>query len=197
MPLAALAGYEPAPLDSIQEALFTDPLDNFYIPQLVLQKKKRFPSLAALRANAALGASLHAVCADTFVHVHNGCRNNPFFGPSGDEPETASNASELKQEVPPVPTQLTHLAGAAVLGLRKHSRIASESSTHHQKLHDILGPIMQAELSDAVPSVKVSNAVQAPMAPRPPLTSPWPCAKANVKRPIQRNMQVLIVPGTP
>jgi len=160
MPLAPLVGYDAALLEAAQKALFTDPLDSSCIPQLILQKKKRFPSLAALRADATLGASLRAVGADTVVHVHNGCRNKPFFAPSGhkDEPATACNASQTQQDVPLVRTQLTHLAGAAVLGLRKHNHGASESSAHHQKLHDIPGPRMQAELFDAVPSVKVSNA---------------------------------------
>jgi len=197
MAFAALAGYEPVPLEAVQEALFTDPLDNSCIPQLSLQKKKRFPSLAALRANAASGASLHAVCADTVVRVHNGCRNEPFCGPSNhkDELATVSTASALKKGVPLVPTQLTHLAGAAVLGLRKHSRGASESSTHLQKMHAIPRLMMQAE-PDAVPSVKISSAIKAPMAPRPPSAAPRPRATGNGKRPMPCNMHVLTVPGT-
>jgi len=195
MTLATLVGYEPAPSAAVQEALFSDPLDDSCIPQLtdvapVLQKKRRFPSLAALRAKAASSAALHAVCEETVVRVHSGCCNQKLFGLLGhkDELNTAANASTPKQEVRLATTQATHLAGAAVLGLRKHTRGASDSS--------IPRSMMQVKLSDAVPSAKISKTVKASMAPRPPLAAPWPNVTGNGKRPIPRNMQVFIVPVT-
>jgi len=184
---AGLAGHEPSLFeasDEVHAALFTDPLDGASIP--MLHKKKRFPSLASLRAQKA------AVTSDTAaraVHKENRRRCKTFLGPMGqkDEVERADNTPTLEGEVPTLPTQGAHLAGAAILGLRNSAKIV-------QKTPSIPHRMMITALSDGEPSTKVSQAVDAPMKPRPPSTAP--AATRNGKRPIPSNVQLLIVPDT-
>jgi len=185
--LASLVGYEPSLFeasDEAHEALFTHPLDGASIPKL--PQKKRFPSLASLRAQKAVLTSDNAAGA---VHEEYGCRCKKILGPMGqsDEVERAANTLTLEEEVPTVRTQGAHLAGAAALGLRK-------SATHRQKTPSIPHKVMQAVLSDGASSTKVSQAVKVPMNPRPP--SAPPAATGNGKRPIPNIMQVLIVPAS-
>jgi len=185
--LASLVGYEPSLSEAsheAHEALFTHPLDGASIPKL--QQKKRFPSLASLRAQKAALTSDNAAGA---VHEEDGCRCKKFLGPMGrpDEVERAADTLTLEEELPTVPTQGAHLAGAAALGLRK-------SATHCQKTLSIPHKVMQAALSDGASSTKVSQAVKVPMKPRPP--SAAPAATGNGKRPIPNKMQVLIVPAS-
>jgi len=127
---ARLMGYEPSLFeasDEVHEALFTDPLDDVSIPKL--HKKTRFPSLASLRAQRA------AVTSDTAartVREEDGCLCKTFLGPVGqkDEVERADNTPTLEEKVPAVPTQNVHLAGAAILGLRKSSKHLQKNTFH-------------------------------------------------------------------
>jgi len=160
-----LVGHEPGWFQASHELVFTDPRDDAYIPQLAVVKK-RFPSLAALRAKKASGAPEHAVRAEHLGHADDGCHPHIFFGPSKQkhEVETAANASGFEQQVPSVPSQSVHLAGAAVLGLRKLARGANDFSANLQTIHSIPHRMMQTTLSD----VNVSKSVKAPLAPGPP-----------------------------
>jgi len=171
----------------------SDPRDDAYIPQIAVVKK-RFPSLATLRAKKASVAPEHALRAEHLGHADDGCHPHIFFGPSKQkhEVERAANASGLEQQVPPVPSQSVHLAGAAVLGLRKLARGANDVSAHLQTIHSIPHRMMQTTLSD----VNVSKAVKAPLAPAPPSATSRPTATGNGKRPIPSSMQVLMVPVT-
>jgi len=183
---ASLVGYEPSLFeasDEVHEALFTDPLDGASIPKL--HKKKRFPSLASLRAQRA------AVTSDTAaraMHDKDVCRRKTFLGPMGqnDEMERADNTPTLEEVAPTLPTQGAHLAGAAILCLRK-------SAKDLQKIRSIPPRMMQTALSDGAPSTKVWQKVDAPMKPRPP--SAAPAATRNGQRPIPSNVRVLIVPA--
>jgi len=196
MTFATLAGNEPVQFEVPFEAIFTDPRDDAFIPQQeditpVLQNKRRFPSLAALRAKKASLVSEHAVRAEHARHADDECRHKTCCGPISRKEgmEGAAITSALKQEVQVAATRGTHLAGAAVLGLRKHTHAADDSSAQLKNTLHIPCRMMGTVLSEVASSTKVPKAVKAPTAPRPQL------AAGNRRRPIPSNVQVLIVPG--
>jgi len=184
-------GHEPGLFQASHELVFTDPRDDAYIPQTAVVKK-RIPSLAALRAKKASVAAEHTVRAEHLGHADDGCHPHIFFGPSKQkhEVERTAKTSGLEQQVPPEPSQSVHLAGAAVLGLRKLARGANDVSAYLQTIYTIPHKMMQTAISD----VSVANAVNAPLAPGPPSASSRPTATRNGKRPIPSSMQVLMVP---
>jgi len=195
---AAMVGHEPAPLEASHEVTFTDQFDDAYILRLAdvgpSVRNKRFPSLAALRAKKASVEPERALRAEHVVRADEGCNQKVLFGPMDQKPEVEKTAksSEMKKEVPPVPIQGAHLAGAAVLGLRKLAHGAKDNSAHQQNTHCIPRQMMHAALSD----VKVSKGVKVPLAPRAPSATPRPASRGKGKRPIPSNMQVLMVPVT-
>jgi len=192
---AGLAGYEAPASEEPNEALFRDPIDDCYIPQLECVHMKRFPSLATLRKSA----SKDGVGAHGTVHAQNRFRGKTLAACTDQKGESqrAANALAHEQELPLVPNQGAHLAGAAVLGLRKLTRGADDSLessqetpfTHKKKM-------MQAILSDNAEAVMVSKTVKAPKVPRPPSAAPRPRAIGQGKQPIPNNQQVLPVPVT-
>jgi len=189
--LATFAGYGAIHFEVPYEAIFTDPRDDAIIPQLERFHKKRFPSLAALRAKKASLVSEHTVRAKHAGHADDECRHETFCGSIDHKHvmENAANTSELKQEVQLVPSQGTHLAGAAVLGLRKRTHAADDSSAHLQNTDFIPCRMMEPMLSEVASSTEVPKAIKAPTAPRPS------AAAGNRRRPIPRSTEVLIVPG--
>jgi len=74
---ATLVGYEPALFKASDEALFTDPLDCAVVPKL---QKKRFPSLATLRAEKASVELLYAVGSEHVVHADDRCYQKTSLG---------------------------------------------------------------------------------------------------------------------
>jgi len=201
MTFATMVGHEPALFEPWHDVIFTDPLDDSYIPQLedvipAVKKKRRFPSLAELRAKSTSRVPRRAVCEETAIVDHNGCYDKTWFGPLGQKDGVVRGPidSAPRQVVPLVATQATHLAGAAVLGLRKHAHGGVEVSA--QQTCPVPKNMMQTVFSDTVPSVKVPKADKAAMAPRPPSAAARPRATGNGKRPITSNMRVLIVPVT-
>ena len=102
--------------------------------------------------------SKRAISAERILHAHTG-----FVGQK-DEVERAANAL--------VPDQGSHLAGAAVLGLRKRTCRANDSSAPLKKANPIPMEMMQTRLFDAEPAVTVSKAVKVLMVPRPPSAAP-------------------------
>jgi len=195
-----MVGCEPPLFQPLHEVLFTDPLDDVCIPQLKdVTPVKRFPSLAALRAKTESMGFKHAMCTETVVRADMGCSQTALrLGPVGrkNEVQSVPNASAHRQGVHQATTRATHLAGAAVLGLRKHNRGGIDSSAHLLKTHHIPKMMMQTALSDVVASDKISKAVEVAMVPRPPSMARRPSAAGNGKRPIPSNMQVLTVPIT-
>jgi len=192
---AAMVGHEPALFEESHEVTLTDPLDDAYILRLAdvgpSVRKRRFPSLAALKAKTPSVETERALRAEHLVHADDGCHQKVFFGPTNQkhEVEKTAKSSEMKKEVPPAPTQGAHLAGAVALGLRKLAHGAKDSSAHRQKTQCIPHQMMHGVSSD----VKGSKGVKAPSAPRAPSATP---RAGKGKRPIPGNMQVLVVPVT-
>jgi len=135
--------------------------------------------------------------------------------------QSAIKTSAREQQVQPKPVQGTHLAGAAVLGLRTladSSAYVQETPSTPKKM------MMQTIPSHVVEAVTVSKAikaptvprppsaaprsratgqgkrptraVKAPILPRPPSEAPRPRSTGQGKRPIPRNVQAVIVPVT-
>jgi len=184
---ATLVGYEPALFKASDEALFTDPLDGAVVPKL---QKKRFPSLATLRAEKASVELLYAVGSEHVVHADDRCYQKTSLGSmcQKDVVESMAKTSALQQEVWPASTQGAHLAGAAALGLRK-------SPARLQNTHFVPHEMMQTMVSGVAFPTKVSQEVKVPMQPTQPSAAPVPPSTGKGKRPIPSNMRVLIVPG--
>jgi len=176
------AGFEPGLLEASGDALFTDPLDGAYIPQLQHVQRKRFPGLATLRRMASQnGDSTYSA-----VHAQQGFHSKACVGCADqkDEVESAANASAREQQLPPTPVEGTHLAGAAVLGLRSLAGGADDSSAYLQQTSFTpTKMMMRTVFLDAAEAVTVSKAIKAPTVPRPPSAAPRPRAMGQGKRP--------------
>jgi len=221
--LADLAGLEPGMFEASGQTLFTDPLDGAYIPQLQHVHRKRFPGLATLRRMA----SKNGDRTDSAVHAQQGLHPKACVGCMDLEVDVQSaiKASAREQQLPPKPVQGTHLAGAAVLGLRTLAGGANDSSAYVQETPSTPKKMMMQTIpSHVVEAVTVSEAIKAPTVPRPPSAAPrsratgqgkrptravkapiWPRppseaprprAAGQGKRPIPRNVQAIIVPVT-
>jgi len=183
---ASLAGYEPAVLEASTEVIFKDPFDGACVPQLQHVQKKRFPGLATLRRLA----SKHGYCAERDVNAKQGhqCKTSVDCMDHKDELESAAKAFPREQELSLKSIQGVHLAGAAVLGLRR--TLLQETTFTSKKM------MMQTCLSDTAEAVTVSKIITVPMVPRPPSAAPRRHATGQGKQPTLSNVQVLIVPVT-
>jgi len=93
---AELVGDAPGLFQASHELVFTDPRDDAYIPRIA-GVKKRFPSLAALRAKKVSVAPEYAVRAEHLGVADDGCHPHIFVGPIKQkyEVERAANTSGL------------------------------------------------------------------------------------------------------
>jgi len=192
LPFAGLAGLEPGMFEGSGEALFTDPRDGAYIPQLQHVQRRRFPGLATLRRMASNSGDR----TDSAVHAQPGFRSKASVGciDQKDEVQCAAKASACEQQLPVKPVQGAHLAGAAVLGLRKLVNCADDSSAYLQETpFTPKKMMMQAVPSDVVEAIVVCKAVKAPTVPRPPSVAPRPRATGQGKQP-SKAVKTLILP---
>jgi len=111
-----------------------------------------------------------------------------LYGPENELESGAKKKNPREQELSLKSIQGAHLAGAAVLGLRR--TVLQETTFTTKKMM-----MMQTVVSDGAEAVTVSKLVKVPIVPRPPSATPGQHATGQRKRPIPRNVQVFIVPA--